>query len=499
MYDYDLCIIGAGPSGYAAAMRALDYNKKVALIERNRIGGAGIFNGALWSKTLWELSSSYQTTKAKHLGYIVYDSTLNFSAVMNEANTAVYEKYTQLKQQIDYFQKTGQINFLQGHGKLISKHEVSISYGDMEDTICAENILLAPGSSPRYLPNIPIDEKIIMTSDGLTSLTDFPKSMVILGAGVIGSEFATIFSNFGKTKINLIDKQDRILPFEDRDLSDMVANNLRKNGVLIHQGASLDEMKIVDGMVEYSIKYEDGRKEIFTVEKALISVGRVANTKNLGLENVGVELNERGSAIDNDTVTTVDNIYAVGDFTADIALVNVGELEGRHAIERMYADSHEVVKYDNISTIMFLNPAIAGVGLNELTCRQRKIPYKVAKVDFKYINRAIAMRKTEGFFKILVTDDEEMKIIGMRALGKHASSTIEAIALLINLDLSIVQLADMIHPHPSITEGLQECARMLCGKSIIKPEVFNMDLNCYRVTSEGKIENLFEEHLLSNV
>ena len=492
MYDFDLCIIGAGPSGYAAAMRALDYNKRVALIEKNRIGGAGIFNGALWSKTLWELSASYQIAKAQHLGYTVYDSNLSFSAVMNEANTAAHEKYAQLKQQLDYFQKNGQLTFIQGHGKLININKISITYGDIEDFITAENILLAPGSSPRYLQNIPIDEKIIMTSDGLTSLTDFPKSMVILGAGVIGSEFATIFSNFGKTKVNLIDKQDRILPFEDRDLSDIIANNLRKNGVLIHQGASLEEMKIVDGQVEYSVKYEDGRMEIYTVEKALISVGRVSNIDNLGLENVGVELNNRGSAVDDDTLTTVDNIYAVGDFTADIALVNVGELEGRHAVERMFGETKNIIKYDNISTIMFLNPAIAGVGLNEQACRRKKIPYKVAKVDFKYINRAIAMRKTEGFFKIIVTDDKEMKVIGMRALGKHASSTIESIALLINLDLSISILADMIHPHPSITEGLQECARMLMGKSIIKPEVFNMDLNCYRVSAEGKIENLFE-------
>ncbi len=487
MKKYDLCVIGGGPSGYAAVMRAMDFGKKVAFIEKERLGGAGIWNGALTSKTMWELSANYTTSQAIGLGYRAYDSEIVFSEVLNQMNQATFEKYAQLKTQIDYFHRKGLIDFFNGHGKLKTKNEIEISYKDgQSELIWADNTVLAIGSRPRYVPNIEIDEKTIMTSDGIHSITHLPESMVILGAGVIGSEFATIFSNYGKTKVYIIDKQDKILPFEDRDLADIVASNLQESGVTIHYGSDLVRMEVVDGRVEYEINV-DGRTEIYNVEKALISVGRVPNIENLGLENVGIKINSRGYCIDDDTQTCVDNIYAVGDFTADIALVNVGELEGRYAVERIFGSPKRKINYDNISTIMFLNPAIVGVGYNEIKCRQMNIPYKVATMHYKFVNRAIAMRKTEGLFKILVTNDEEMKVLGMRACGRHASSTIESIALLIDKGLSIHELAELIHPHPSITEGIQECARMLCGKSIIKPEIFNMDLKCYSVSAEGRM------------
>lgn len=491
MEKFDVCVVGAGPSGFAAAMRAIDFGKRVALIERDKVGGAGLFNGALSSKTLWELSESYQLTRQTDLGYTVYDSDLSFASVMTQAHRAVVEKHKQMKQQINHFQKSGQLQFFQGDGKFISKNELSItaSNGDTH-TIWADNTVMAVGSRPRYLPHIPIDEKIILTSDGVSSLPDFPRSIVILGAGVIGCEFATIFSNFGKTKVFLIDKEERILPFEDEDISHAVAANLESNGVVIHHGASLVKMSIVDGKVEYVLSFKDGRQETHTVEKALISVGRVSNSENLGLDAAGVVLNERGNIDDEHTLSNVANIYAVGDFTADISLVNVGELEGRYAIERMFGTPKHELVYENISTIMFLNPEVASVGLNENQARQKKIPYRIAVMHYRYVNRAIAMSKVDGFFKILVSDDEEMKILGMRVMGCHASSTIMAVALMISMDIGIEHLAELIFPHPSIPEGIQECARMLMGKSIVKPEVFNLDVRCYRVSADGRVDNL---------
>ncbi len=491
MEKFDVCVIGAGPSGFAAAMRAIDFGKRVALVERNKVGGAGIFDGALSSKTLWELSESYQLTHNTNLGYTVYDSEVHFSSVMHQAHRAVAEKHVQLKKQISYFQKTGQLSFFNGHAKFTSKNEIDITDAEgAKQTIWAENTVMAVGSRPRYLPNIPIDEKIILTSDGVSSLPDFPKSIVILGAGVIGCEFATIFSNFGKTKVFLIDKEERILPFEDEDISHAVAANLEDNGVMIHHGASLEKMSIVDGKVEYVLNYKDGRRETHTVEKALISVGRVSNCENLGLEAAGVVLNDRGCIDDEHTRSNVPNIYAVGDFTADISLVNVGELEGRHAVERMFGKPKRELVYENISTIMFLNPEVASVGLNENQARRKKVPYRIAIMHYRYVSRAIAMHKLDGFFKILVSDDDEMKILGMRVMGPHASSTIMAVALMISMDIGIEHLAELIFPHPSIPEGIQECARMLMGNSIVKPEVFNLDVRCYRVDAEGRIEDM---------
>ncbi len=309
-----------------------------------------------------------------------------------------------------------------------------------------------------------------------------------MGAGVIGCEFATIFSNFGKTKVYLIDKADRILPSEDPDISDIVANNFESNGVHIHKNASLECMTIDDGRVKYVLNFKNGTQETFYAEKCLISIGREPNTKNLGLENAGLTLNERGYVKDVDSQTEVPNIYVVGDITADICLVNVGELEGRHAVKKMYNQTNRKMVYENISTIMFLQPEVAGVGLNETEANKRKINYKVGYYSYNMIGRAICMRCPKGFFKILVSDDEEMKILGMRAVGEHASTAIQGVALLISMNESIDTLSELIHPHPSIIEGVQECARMLKGKSIMKPEIFKDHLKCYRVVDGVKCE-----------
>ena len=239
-------------------------------------------------------------------------------------------------------------------------------------------------------------------------------------------------------------------------------------------------MEIKNGEVEYELQYKDGHKEIHHVEKALISVGRIPNTSGLGLESAGVQLDPNGFVIEKDTRTAVPNIYAVGDITRHIALVNVGELEGRLAVEKMFEEPDKKLTYQNLSAIMFLNPEVASVGLNEQQAKEKGIDFRVVKIDYSCIARAIAMRKTQGFFKIIVTDDEEMKVLGMRAVGEHASSAVQAVALLISMDKGIGVLADLIHPHPSIIEGVQECVRMLMGKSIFKSSVFKDKLKCYR-------------------
>lgn len=493
MEKYDLIVIGGGPSGYAAAMRAMDFKKKTLLIERATLGGAGVTNGALSSKTWWEISRETAMLN-KHLKRFNMESPeINFQEIKEEVKGAVNHRVNMLKSHMEQLQESNYsdlLSFKNGSAKLISDNEVRITKASGEEEIVhAEYIVLATGSRPRKLPHIPIDEKIILTSDGVEAMDDFPKSMVILGAGVIGCEFATIFSGFGKTKVHLIDKGERILPFEDEDIVEVVEESLEKSNVLIHRKSQLIRMDIVDGQVEYELEYDDSRKEIFHVEKALVSVGRVPNYENLWDEGVNINLNNRGIE-DDDTQTSVSNIYAVGDITADIALVNVGELEGRYAVERIFGKPARKLIYENISTIMFLNPEVAGVGLNENQARQKGIDYKVATLDYACIPRAIAKRNMQGFIKMLVTNDEEMKILGMRVVGNHASSAIQAVALLISMDKGIEELAECVHPHPSITEGIQECVRMLLGKSLFKPEAMHNRSSCRCYTAESAYENI---------
>jgi dihydrolipoamide dehydrogenase len=483
-------VIGGGPAGYAAAMRAIDFGKRVCLIERDKVGGAGVYNGALSSKTLWEIANRVAGINETIVSSGRKPFEISWEEVQKTLAEAVFERKFQYSCHIKLLQTETMhklLTYERGKGKLLSANEIQIDHEGEKKVIWGDNIILATGSRPRKLPNIVADEKTILTSDGIDSIDDYPKSLVIVGAGVIGCEYATIFSNFGKTKVYIIDRQDRILPFEDEDISKLVSSNLQAKGVTIHSNAQLERMETINGEVEYELSYPDGRREVIRVEKALLSIGRVPNIEDLGLENAGVQMSKRGVHIgDDDTRTNVPNIYAVGDVSGRIALVNMGEIEARHAIEKMFGGKTERLSYDNICTIMFLHPEVAAVGLNEQQCVQQHIPVKVVKVDFSVMTRAIAMRKTQGFFKIIVTNDSEMRILGMRAVGEHASTAIQAVGLLIKLNMPIEVLSELIHPHPSIVEGIQECVRMLLNKSIFKSSVFKDKLACYSLVEGVK-------------
>lgn len=488
---YDLIVIGGGPSGYAAAMRALDFKKKILLIEKNKLGGAGVTNGALSSKTWWELSREASAFRKSLNRYNIEIPLINFSEIQNEVRRAVEERKGMLEEHLKELQNTSYSNLLdfkKGDARVIGQHEVEILVGAKKEVVQGDYIILATGSRPRYLPELPIDEKHVLTSEGIEDMTDFPESMVIVGAGVIGCEYATIFSGFGRTKVHLIDKGDRILPFEDEDVVRIIERNMENNGVLIHRNSKLMSMRVVNERVEYELEYTDGSRGTFNVEKALVSVGRVANLEDLWDDKVGIDISKRGIH-NNDTQTNVSNIYAVGDLTADISLVNVGELEGRYAVERIFGHPDRKLVYENISTIMFLSPEVAGVGLNETQAKEKGIDYKVVTLEYSTIPRAIAKRNTQGFIKLLVTCDDHMKILGMKVVGNHASSAIQAVAVLISMNKGIEELAECVHPHPSITEGIQECVRMLMGKSLFKPTALRGRLSC-RKSVNGEYEDI---------
>lgn len=487
---FDLVVIGGGPAGYAAAMRAIDYGKRVCLVEKERVGGAGVYNGALSSKTLWELSQKVASVNDAIQGKGRERFYLNWSDIRATVDEAVFERKFQYSCHLKLLQTETMnklLTYHRGAGRFINDHEIEILHDGDTRTVYGEKLIIATGSRPRKMAGVEVDERTVLTSDGIEHLDDYPKSLVIVGAGVIGCEYATIFSNLGKTKVYLIDRQDRILPFEDADISEMVSENLEEKGVTIHHNAQLERLENRGDHVEYELSYPDGKREIIQVEKALLSIGRVPNVEQLNLEAAGVTMSKRGVHIgDDDTVTNVPHIYAVGDVSGRIALVNMGEIEARHAVELAFGTEMERLNYDNICTIMFLQPEVAAVGLNEQTCVERNIPVKVVKVDYSVIARAIAMRKTEGFFKIIVTNDSEMKVLGMRVIGEHASTAVQAIGLLIRLNMPIHVIAELIHPHPSIAEGIQECVRMLLNSSIFKSSVFKDKLACYSLVDGVK-------------
>lgn len=480
MEHFDLCVIGGGPAGYAAAMRAIDLGARTLLVEKDRIGGTGIYNGALMSKTLWEIAQ--RVSSANEMVRLRGREPFrpSWSEITRSVNEAVFERKYLYACHMQLLENQGdQFQHARGRAFFLSPHRINIELAGRNTEIHADHIVIATGSRPRALPTIPTDEKRVLTSDGIFRLEELPESIVIVGAGVIGCEFATILSHLGRTRVHLIDRAERILPFEDNDVSDLVAHNLERRGVVIHRSAKLERLEAMPHAVEYELSYADGQREVVQVEKALLSVGRVPNVEGLGLEHTGVRMDPRTGGIAVEGVrSSVEHIHVIGDATASNMLVNLGELEGRHAAELIAGRSPAPLDYGHVSTIMFVDPEVAGVGLNELECQRQGIPHRVARIDYSCLARAIAMRRTQGFFKVLVTDDDAMRILGMRAVGEHASSAIEAVALMIKLGIPVRELADLVHPHPSITEGVQECARLLLGRSLFKPEVFGDKMQC---------------------
>lgn len=488
---YDVCVIGSGPGGFAAAMRGFDFGKRVCLIEGGHIGGAGIMHGAMTSKTMWELAKDFANASSVERGYRAAGIMVDYKAVRDTIVQAAKEKQYQLLSQIETFapprwKGNGSVTLKRGFARFHDDTSVDVSLQNgREERITADYFVIATGSKPRDFPGVVVDGERIVNSDGILSFREFPKRLLILGAGIIGCEYASMFSNFGQTKVHLLDRQPRIIPFEDEDISNFVSHNLEQKGVVIHHNAILRGITKQADFLEVVVDYEGGRSQVLEVDAALVSVGRSPNLASLGLENVGITVNARGG-LDTDgdcrvLNTARGNIYAVGDVTQHSALYNVAEMEGRYAIKAMYGRNKYPLRYHNMSTIMFFNPEVAVVGLNEQQCQAQKIPYRVAVYSNKLVNRAIAMRRTDGFVKILVAEDGSNRILGMRAAGPQASSTIMVVAHLMDQDKGLEDIMKSIHPHPSITEGIQECLRLMTGKSVYKPLAFPdaMRIRCW--------------------
>ena len=474
---YNVCVIGCGPAGFAAAMRSYDFGNHVCIIEGNNVGGAGIADGALSSKTMWELSKDFAMANRIDRGYRASNISVDYEKVRDNVFSAVREKEYQIRSQIETFSKkegsSKSLTLFEGWGTFSCDKSVIVTKHDGEVVeIVADNFIIASGSHPRKHPLLEIDGERIISSDHILKLKKFPREILIVGAGVVGCEFATIFAEFAQTKVHLLDSQERVIPFEDDDVSDYAGKMLERIGVSIYHTALLRSIKKHDTHIDVTLEYKDGHTEVISVDTILVSIGRVPSVKKLGLENIGIGITKRGLLETNDQCKVSDNIYAAGDISGNNALVNVAEMEGRFAAKAIESKIKFPLRYRNMSTIMFFNPEISAIGLNEKECQKAKIPYKVVLYKHALVSRAIAMRDTEGFFKMVVTDEENPQVLGMRAAGPQSAASIMYIATLMDHNVSLGDIMKTVHPHPSMTEGIGECIRTLLGKSIFKPEAF---------------------------
>lgn len=476
-HEVDLCVLGAGPAGFAGAMRAHDLGKRVALVERGMVGGTGLRAGVLASKTMWHLANDFATTSRRDRGYVVSSVSLSFREVIGTVEQAIAERQRVFEHQLARLAapspKGGVVTTLRGEARVVGPGRVEVRRGDgSADLVQAANVLVATGSRPRVPPGVDVDGERILTSDHVESLADFPESLVILGAGVVGCEYATVFANFGRTRVRILDRQARILPFEDADVAEIVTQGFRDAGVHVHRSSKLESLRVDGDSVEYVVTDQAGASVAHRVERALVSVGRVPNTDHLGLVEAGVALEPGGGvAVDGARSRTAPWLWAAGDVTADVALANVAELEARHAVEAMFGLAPAPIHYEALSAIMFLCPEVASCGLGEQAATKAGIPYRYAKIDNRLVGRNVAMRATRGFVKLLAERDSE-RLLGLRVVGPQASSTIQGVAFLIERGGTLSEIDHTVHPHPAMPEGVQECARMLLGRSVLKPEVF---------------------------
>lgn len=481
--EFDLCVIGCGPAGFAGAMRALDLGWRVCVVEGGEVGGAGVMWGALASKTMWELGRDYAIAAKTDRGYRVAGLTVDYCAVRASVLRAVAERQHQMRSQLESFSPRrwpgpGGITLKRGWGRFRDEHTLDISPGadTPAETIRARFFLVATGSTPRIIPHIPADQRRVLTSDGMLHLQCFPRRLVIVGAGIIGCEYATIFSDFRQTEVTLVDHASRVIPYEDRDVSDFVQASLERNGVRVAHSGRLHDIVHHPEYLDVILDFQDGHSQIVEADAVLVAIGRNVDLSRLNPEAAGIDWKGSGVLRTDADCRVRDHIYAAGDVTHHPSLVNIAEMEARHAVEHMFGLSPAPITYENMSTVMFFRPAVASVGLGEKACRRRRIPHRVAVMANRFCARALAMRDSDGFVKIIVTDDAEQRILGMRAAGPQVSSTIMSIAHFMDHGRGVRDVLRSIFPHPTISEGIQECLRLLQGTSLYKPHAFPEDL-----------------------
>ncbi len=468
MDRFDLCVIGGGPAGIAGAIRATDLGKRVALIEAGPLGGAGIFEGALSSKTLWQLGGDYARARRTDRGYDGSAITPSWVAVRAEVRAACDEAQALLIQQLAALSTAargrGTIERVVGRAAFVAPDTIIVG----ERRITADRFLLAVGSKPRVPPTIEVDGVRVMTSDHIEHVPELPRRLAIIGAGVVGCEYATVFAHFGQTAVELFDRQARILPFEDEDVSAVVAARFEAIGVHVHRSAKIDKVTVIGDEVELGWTDEAGAPQLRRYDRVLVATGRAPATAELGLAEAGVAVDAGGGVTVDGTRTRAAHVWAAGDVTPDLMLANLAELEARHAVEDMYGLDPAAIVHEAQSAIYFLSPEVAAVGLNEQMARAKGIHYRAAVVSNALNRRNLAMRSTVGFVKLLARPDG--RLLGLRVVGPQAGSCIQGVALLIGQGGTLDAVERCVHPHPAVTEGVLEAARLLLGRSQYKPE-----------------------------
>jgi dihydrolipoamide dehydrogenase len=453
---YDVVIIGSGPGGYVAAIRAGQLGLKVAIVEKDdRFGGTCLLRGCIPTKALLFNAKLYQQfLNAKEFGITFKDLALDLKVVQQRKNKIVLKN----AKGVEFLLKKNKVETVRGYGSLASPTSVLVkSPTGEEKTLETRHVILATGSEPKIFQNIKVDGKHVITNNEALELESVPKSMVVIGAGAVGVEFASIYSRFG-SKITLVEMLPQILPFEDSEVAAELEKIFRKQGITVMTKTSLEKLDVMKDGVSVTVKNTvDGKVTSIEAEKALIAVGRAPNTANIGLENLGIQT-ERSFVLINDYMqTNVSSVYAIGDIVPKPQLAHMASFEAHVAVEHIAGHHPRPINYDLCPSCTYCDPEVASVGISEKTAIERGRQVKVGRFPFTAIAKAGIVGEPEGFVKI-VSDGKFGEILGVQIIGPHATDVIAEACVAMTMEATAEDLALTIHAHPTIAEAMGEAA-----------------------------------------